>query len=95
MKKAKVAILKTGPATVLEDYARLLDLAGAKQASWPRGRRPPSSRTTSPGTIPFPRANTTPWQLEGTILALRRHGFNDLAASRTRRWSPTPSRART
>jgi uncharacterized protein (DUF362 family) len=27
---------------------------------------------------PFPSANTTPWQLEGTLLALRRHGFRDL-----------------
>ena len=29
--------------------------------------------------FPFPAANTTPWQLEGTILALRRDGFNDLS----------------
>ena len=27
---------------------------------------------------PFPSANTTPWQLEGTIKALRGSGFNDL-----------------
>ena len=27
---------------------------------------------------PMPGANTTPWQLEGTILALRRAGFTDL-----------------
>ena len=26
----------------------------------------------------MPSANTTPWQLEGTVLALRRNGFNDL-----------------
>ncbi len=26
----------------------------------------------------MPGANTTPWQLEGTILALRQAGFNDL-----------------
>src|SRR3970040_1692532 len=28
--------------------------------------------------FPFPGANTTPWQLEGTILALRRQGFQEL-----------------
>jgi uncharacterized protein (DUF362 family) len=28
--------------------------------------------------FPFPGANTTPWQLEGTILALRSRGFDDL-----------------
>ncbi|MBN1402359.1 MAG: DUF362 domain-containing protein, partial [Anaerolineae bacterium] len=27
---------------------------------------------------PFPSANTTPWQLEGTILALKRRGYKDL-----------------
>ena len=45
---------------------------------------------------PFPGANTTPWQLEGTILALKKAGFDGhSAASRTRRSSPTRSRART
>jgi uncharacterized protein (DUF362 family) len=28
--------------------------------------------------FPFPSANTTPWQLEGTIAALRHGGYNDL-----------------
>ena len=28
---------------------------------------------------PFPSANTTPWQLEGTILALRKNGFTRLS----------------
>jgi len=35
--KGKVAVLKTRPETVLEDYARLLDLAGY-QAALPRDR---------------------------------------------------------
>jgi len=30
--------------------------------------------------LPFLSANTTPWQLEGTILGLRKAGFNDLVA---------------
>lgn len=28
--------------------------------------------------FPFPAANTTPWQMEGVILALRASGFNDI-----------------
>ena len=28
--------------------------------------------------FPMPSANTTPWQLEGTILALRQAGLADL-----------------
>jgi uncharacterized protein (DUF362 family) len=77
MNKAKVAILKTGPQTVLDDYARLFELGGG-----------PGALQRSRGTIikdniswhyPFPSANTTPWQLEATILALRKNGFGDLA----------------
>ena len=29
---------------------------------------------------PFLSANTTPWQLEGTVLSLKKAGFNDLVA---------------
>src|SRR5215468_5769353 len=74
--KATVAALRTHPESVLDDYARLLDLA---QVS--------SHLSQSAATIlkdniswhfPFPAANTTPWQLEGTIRALRADGFTDL-----------------
>jgi uncharacterized protein (DUF362 family) len=74
--KAKVAILKTSPSTILDDYRRLFELAGG-----------PSVLPTDTTTIlkdniswhyPMPGANTTPWQLEGTILALRDAGINDL-----------------
>src|ERR671932_82533 len=58
MTKAKVAVVYTKPATVLEDYDRLLDLAGVSQALAP---------------------NTPPWQLEGTIRALRARDFAELS----------------
>ncbi|MBI3911401.1 MAG: DUF362 domain-containing protein [Armatimonadetes bacterium] len=71
-----VAVVRTRPETVLEDTARLMEMAGAAQAldleavtilkdniSW---------------HFPFPGANTTPWQLEGTILGLKRLGYEDL-----------------
>ncbi|MBM3892398.1 MAG: DUF362 domain-containing protein, partial [Verrucomicrobia bacterium] len=35
MKRATVAVLKTKPETVLEDYARLAELAGLKTALAP------------------------------------------------------------
>ena len=44
--------------------------------------------------FPFPAANTTPWQLEGTVRALRQDGLPTSSASRTRPSSPTPSKAR-
>jgi uncharacterized protein (DUF362 family) len=74
--KAKVAVLRTRPETVLADYQRLFELAGGKQAL------APGVTTILKDNIswhfPMPAANTTPWQLEGTIAALRAAGFDDL-----------------
>src|SRR5512146_607556 len=74
--RSTVAVLRTRPETVLADYQRLFDLAGGKQAL------DPSATTILKDNIswhyPMPAANSTPWQLEGTILALRRNGFSDL-----------------
>jgi uncharacterized protein (DUF362 family) len=77
MTKAKVAIFRTKSETVIDDYIRLFELAGG-----------PAVLDRSRGTIikdniswhyPFPSANTTPWQLEATILALKKHGFGDVS----------------
>jgi uncharacterized protein (DUF362 family) len=77
MAKAKVAILRTGSKTVLDDYIRLFELAGGS-AILEKG-----SGTIIKDNIswhyPFPSANTTPWQLEAAILALKKHGFSDIA----------------
>jgi uncharacterized protein (DUF362 family) len=74
--KSRVAALRTRPETVLADIARLSEMAGVRAAL------APGSRTILKDNIswhfPFPGANTTPWQLEGTILALRAAGFSDL-----------------
>jgi uncharacterized protein (DUF362 family) len=74
--RAQVAVVRTRPETVLQDYERLLDLAGA------RAHLQAGVTTILKDNIswhyPFPAANTTPWQLEGTILALRRAGLDDL-----------------
>ena len=71
-----VAAVRTRPETVLEDIARLCDLAGLRQTL------DPGATTILKDNIswhyPFPGANTTPWQLEGTILALKNSGFEDL-----------------
>ena len=74
--RAKVAVLRTQPGTVLHDYQRLFELAGGPEAL------DPNLTTILKDNIswhfPMPSANTTPWQLEGTILALRQAGFTDL-----------------
>ncbi len=74
--RAKVAVLKTQPETVLEDYGRLMALADFSQ------HLDPASTTILKDNIswhfPFPAANTTPWQMEGVIQALRGAGYHDL-----------------
>ncbi len=76
MSRARVAVLRTSPERVLEDYIRIVELAGASQAL------DPASTTILKDNIswhyPFPSANTTPWQLEGTILGLHALGYRDL-----------------
>jgi len=78
MKKPVVAILKTSPEHVLEDISKLMAMAGLDNAL---DRR---STTILKDNIswhqPFLSANTTPWQLKGTILGLRETGFEDLVA---------------
>ena len=76
MSKSKVAVLKVKPETILSDIERLCDLAGMSSAL------DKSATTILKDNIswhyPFPGANTTPWQLEGTTLALRNAGYQDV-----------------
>lgn len=74
--KATVAALRTRPERVLEDYDRLVDLAGVQRFLQPGS--PTILKDNISWHFPFPAANTTPWQLEGTVRALRARGFNDL-----------------
>jgi uncharacterized protein (DUF362 family) len=76
MTKSKVAILRTKPETVLADHHRLFELAGGPEAL-DKGATTILKDNIS-WHYPFPSANTTPWQLEGTIQALRQHGFQDV-----------------
>jgi uncharacterized protein (DUF362 family) len=74
--KSKVAVLRTQPETVLADYQRLFELAGGAQALAPGVKT--MLKDNISWHFPMPAANTTPWQLEGSILALQQAGFNDL-----------------
>jgi uncharacterized protein (DUF362 family) len=76
MARAKVAVLRTRPETVLDDYARLFELAGAKSAL--DRTKPTILKDNISWHYPFPSANTTPWQLEASVRALRAMGYRDL-----------------
>jgi len=75
MAKSKVAVVKTKPDTILQDIDRLMQLAGVGSALQ-KGATTILKDNIS-WHFPFPAANTTPWQMEGTILALRNAGFTD------------------
>jgi hypothetical protein len=78
MAKAKVAILRTKPETVVDDYRRLCELGGVRDALDPSA--PTILKDNITWHFVFPGVNTTPWQLEGTILGLQDAGFSDLVA---------------
>ena len=75
--KSKVAVLKVKPETILQDTERLCELAGMKQAL-PAGHTTILKDNIS-WHYPFPGANSTPWQMEGTILALQKAGLADIS----------------
>jgi len=72
-----VAVVHTTPATVLDDIARAMELGGVKSAL--DLKAPTILKDNISWHFPFPAANTTPWQLEGTILGLKKNGFAHLS----------------
>ncbi len=71
---SKVAILKTSPQTILEDYHRLLNLADY-QAVVDR-EVDTALKVNISWHFFFPGSSTTPWQLDGVIRAMTRDGYN-------------------
>src|SRR5688500_13424505 len=75
MAKARVAVLKTRPESVLEDISRSMELAVFRR------HLQAGATTVLKDNIswhfPSPGASATPWQLEGTIRALRAGGYTD------------------
>jgi len=74
MPRARVAVLRTTPQTVLRDYARLMRLAGSREVL-------DRSATTLlklnlSWTKYYPACSTQPWQLEGVVAALLEDGFD-------------------
>jgi uncharacterized protein (DUF362 family) len=76
MPKAKVAALKVRPETILSDIQKLCELAGMTKALDPKATT--ILKDNISWHYPFPGANTTPWQLEGTVQALRGAGYQDV-----------------
>ena len=77
--KGKVAVLKTSPETVLDDYGRLMDLAGYKQAL-PKDHETILKINISWQTW-YPACSSEPWQIEGVARKLRADGYTDVSAA--------------
>ncbi len=74
--KTRVAVKRCKPKSILSDIEQLCELGGMVRAL------DKDATTILKDNLswhyPFPAANTTPWQLEGTIVALKKAGFADV-----------------
>ncbi|MFH1403327.1 MAG: DUF362 domain-containing protein [Candidatus Altiarchaeota archaeon] len=71
---SKVVVLKTSPKTVLDDYARLMDMAGY-QKSLPKDKETLIKLNLS-WSLYFPSCSTEPWQLEGVLRKMVEDGYD-------------------
>lgn len=78
MHKPKVAVLKTNPRTVIKDIERLVCLSDIETAL--DKNKPVVLKDNISWHFPYLSANTTPWQLEGVVLALKNLGFKNISA---------------
>jgi hypothetical protein len=78
LKRSLVGVLKTSPQKVLRDIPRLMGMARVQEAL--KDQASTILKDNISWHFPFLSANTTPWQLEGTILGLKGYGFSDLVA---------------
>ena len=80
--KGRVALLRTQPETVLDDYQRLMELADYESAL-PKDRETLLKINISWQQW-YPACSTMPWQLEGVIRTLLQAGYRDLIAAHNR-----------
>ena len=74
MKPSKVAIVRTSPATVLEDCHRVMNLAGYRDVI--ARDADTALKINISWHFFYPAASTTPWQLDGVIRAMKRDGYD-------------------
>ncbi len=72
--RGKVAVVRTSPETVLDDYARLMALVSYREIL-PQAHKTLLKINISWQTW-YPACSTTPWQLEGVIRTLQGAGYD-------------------
>jgi uncharacterized protein (DUF362 family) len=74
MARSRVAVLKTTPATVIDDYKRLMRLACYRQ--FLPANRETALKINISWQYFYPACSTTPWQLDGVIATLLEDGYS-------------------
>jgi uncharacterized protein (DUF362 family) len=82
MAKAVVSVIKTKPETVLADTIRGMEMAGYQKAL--PAKTPVILKNNISWHFPYPAANTTPWQLEAVIQALKKAAYNEIVCVENR-----------
>ena len=77
--RSRVAVLRTRPETVLEDYGRLMELAGMTDAL-PADKETLLKVNQSWQTW-YPACSTAPWQMEGVVRTLLAAGYRNIIAA--------------
>jgi uncharacterized protein (DUF362 family) len=70
---ARVAVVRTRPETVLDDYARVMDLAGYRDTL--ARDRDTLLKLNLSWTKYFPACSSQPWQVDGVVAKMLRDGF--------------------
>jgi uncharacterized protein (DUF362 family) len=73
MASAKVAVLRTTPESVVEDYGRLMRLAEYEK-HLPKDKDTALKINISWGKF-YPACSTTPWQIDGVVQAMLKDGY--------------------
>jgi uncharacterized protein (DUF362 family) len=71
--RSKVAVLKTSPNTVLQDYHKAMNLAGYQEVL--SQDIDTALKVNISWHFFYPGSSTTPWQLEGVIRAMKKDGY--------------------
>ncbi len=75
---SKVAVLRTNPNNVLEDYSRLMDLAD--YSDFIKKDKQTLLKLNLSWSLYYPACSTEPWQLEGVVRKLRKDGYSNVMA---------------
>ena len=75
---SKVALLKTSPETVIDDYYKLMHLTDYEKSLSKQDKT--VLKLNLSWTLYYPACSTPPWQLEGVLNALKKDNYKDIVA---------------